>query len=773
MSSYNMIERISAPGSQDSLSREMNSRPYSYGRREIEVADNALWRQALRILRKHWKGAAAFAVLLEVVLALLVFSMQNTYVARAVLDVEPPGADNVNFDRNAGSNPANTPAYLETQTEILNSDGLALGVIDQLHLDRNPMFLKQTLMERAISRAMSLFASAGKSGPQKDTERLLGIFHGNMSVGEVRDSQLVEVRYQSYDSKLAAQIVNAMIDQYLDRTYRSRYDATMRAAQSISPKLNDLQSSVKKSSDALLAFQKSHEGAELESAAPLQNDGTSGIANPATGNPVATRVAELNQQLTAAMAERLQQEAYLKQIKSGQIDTLPQMKDSALIQGLTSRLVDVRAQLAQALAVYGSNEPQVRKLELESEEVGKQLDTERARIATQVESAYNSAVNREHLIQNTLSGMKGELQRTNADVVQYDALKREADADANLYTTLSSRTKELALTGSISASNIRVVDDARMPLSPDGPHRVRILAVGALFGIFGGVVLAFAAEQMTDTISSADDLRRWSGIPAIALVPRICLNAGSGKPARAIAKPSMAAIRLSGLKFLTENPHSPEAEAIRNLETAIRIPNPLNGKPLQTVLITSPLPSEGKTTVATNLALALARHGKTCLVDADIRHPSITPCFGLSLRPGVRDLLANPELSLDEVLKPKPEIPNLTVLGAGNRMPNSLDSITSGRMANLLAELRKRFEYIVLDSPPIIPFSEARWLSTLSDGSIVIARCQSTTRGAVMFSLEILADLKSNVLGVVLNGVDLQAEYYSYGMKDYAAYAAK
>jgi capsular exopolysaccharide synthesis family protein len=240
-----------------------------------------------------------------------------------------------------------------------------------------------------------------------------------------------------------------------------------------------------------------------------------------------------------------------------------------------------------------------------------------------------------------------------------------------------------------------------------------------------------------------------------------------------LASKSMAAIRSTGTQFLTDNPNSPEAEAIRNLETSIRIPASSGSRPVQTILITSALPGEGKTTIATNLALALSRHGKTCLIDGDFRHPSITGSFGLTLRTGIQDLLSNPAAVLADALKPLPELPALTVLGVGNRAPDALERLTSARMSELIGELRKSFEYIVLDSPPVIPFSEGRWLSTVADASILVARCDSTTRGAVMFSLEILEDLKASVLGVVLNGVDLKTEYYNYGMKNYGAYTTK
>ena len=776
MSSFNnMMERIPKEGTRPIVPSPALPPPYVWARTaEMDSGLGLSQRRALRTLRKHWKAGLTFALIVELLLALLVFSLDNTYEARAVIDVEAPGTDAVGIGRDAVSNSANVPAYLDTQTEILNSDGLILRVIDQLHLDQNPIFMKRSWFEKSVVSLAGWLPSNRKSPQQRDVDKLLLIFRRGLTVGQVKGSQLVEVRFESHDPNLSAQIVNSMTEQYLQRTYRSAYDATLRAAASLSPQMADLQSAVKKSTDALLQFQKTHEGAELVGAATVGVDGTTTATSAAPGNPVATRVGELNQQLTQAMADRLQQGSYMNQIHSGKVDLLPQMKDNVLIQGLTSRLVDSRAQLAQALAVYGGNNPQVRKFQLETEELSKQLDAERNRIAGQVQSAYSSAQNREGLIRKTIRDMKGQLDQSNADVVQYDALKREADANANLYTTLSSQIKQMAMAGSLSSSNIRVLDNALVPLKPAGPHRFRILGVGAFFGLVGGIVLAFAAENMNDTITSTDDLRRWSGLPALAMVPQIRIpgeirQLGSGKPARTMAAKSVGALRSAGLKFLMDNPNSPEAEAIRNLETAIRVPCSTGDKRLQTILVTSAFPGEGKTTVATNLALALSRHGKTCLVDADFRHPSITPSFGLSLHMGLQDLLTNSANSIEQICEPLRDGSSLVVIGVGGRMPDPAGALTSPRMSRLVDDLRKQFDYVVVDSSPLVPFADARWLSSISDGTVMVARCNSTTRRAILLGLEILDELQANTIGVVLNGVDLQAEYYSYGVLDYAS----
>src|ERR1700676_3133614 len=330
-----MMEKIPKSSSRDLLPRDQFTVPYSYVRSDIDMNDGTFWREALRTIRKHWKISLAFALILEIAIGLLVFSMDNTYEARAVLDIEPPGADAIGPGSNASNIPSNVTGYLDTQTEILGSDGLAMSVIDQLHLDQNPVFMKQSPVEKSITWIAGLF-QGNKTKQGRDTQKLLNIFHQGLSVGQVKGSQLVEVRFDSHDPELASQVVNTTVNNYLDKTYKTRYDATLRAASSLSPRLAELQTSVRKSTDALLDFQKTHEGAQLGATASMGTDGITGPATAAGGNPVALRVGELNQQLTQAMGDRLQQESYLKQIKQGNVEPRPKMKTNVPMKGMTS-----------------------------------------------------------------------------------------------------------------------------------------------------------------------------------------------------------------------------------------------------------------------------------------------------------------------------------------------------------------------------------------------------------------------------------------------------
>jgi len=739
----------------------------SYWSAPAHEQHGASWGEVTRVIRKHWKISAIFACALEILLLLVVLFMHNTYQAEARLQISPPGANLADLQ---GTGPASTPdddEYLDTQVEILRGAHLASDVIGDLNLGQNPVFLDRTWVQKSVGWVKDKLL--GKKQGGQNIQHLITIFEGRLDVQQVTNSELVDIQYQSRDPQLAQRVVSDLVSKYLDDVHRSGYDETLSAAAAISPQIKALQQSVETSDQALLDFQKSHPGVQLagDSGIVAPADGSQAAVPADTENPVATRVADLNQQLTTAMGNRLQLQTYMQQIQEGKIESLPQMTSSPVIQQLTEQLATTRAQLAQELAVYGSNNPEVLKLQDQASQLDRSLQQERDRIASQIEASYRSAVSQENLIRSTLAGLKTSLDKSNADVVQYDLLKQQAAANAGLFVGLNSRIKELAVTASLDSNNVRVLDSPRVPMEPNGPHRMLILGGGLLTGLLGGVALAFAAEGMNDTISTTDDLRSVSDLPALALVPesRLLRVTGTSRFIPASVTSSLRGEMLAGspvVALLHENSRSPEAEAIRSLDTAIRVSSLTRDKPIHTILITSPFPGEGKTTVAANLAMALARHSRTCLIDADLRHPKITPTFGVTARLRLLDALSNPAI-LDQTLEGVSDTPNLTVLGAEQGAPRAVEALTSKKMETLMTELRKRFEYVVLDSPPIIPFAEARWLSTLADGIVLVARCSSTTRKAMLRSMEMLDESRGSVLGVVLNGANLSSEYYAYG----------
>jgi succinoglycan biosynthesis transport protein ExoP len=760
MANQNMLARIP----KDPIV-EAPPRYVSVSRPDESANEGVEWHKIQRILRRHWKPSMAFLLGLEAILLLVVLLLQNSYQASATLEISPVVNETTALRDSSPITPTQQD-YLDTQSEILRSDYLALKVIRDLNLDQNTLFYSSNFLARAISRLSVVWSGSSKeASDEAKVDGLVKTFRSGLSVSQVKNSRLVDVSFESRDAQLSASIVNELVRQYLDDVHRSKFDSTLKAAESLAPELRDLKDSVDRSNQALSDFQTTHEGTELAGAIPSSGEGsTDSIGQAMSSNPIAVRVAQLNQQLTQSMSDRLQQESNVQLIEQGHYDVLPQMKDSPLIQELTKRTVDSRAQLAQALAVYGGNNPQVRKLQQQTEELNAQLNAERARIVEQIRSSYKSAKVREELMRKSLRDIKTQLDSSNANAVRFDLLRREAQAQSNLYIATSSRIKELAVSGSFASNNIRILDAARIPFRPSGPHRFQILGAGLLLGMIGAVVLAFVSEGLDDKISTLADVERISGMSPLGLLPasdnslRRTISVGNG----ILGKGQNRAYSVPVLQFLKEKPNSPEAEAIRSLETAIRVSAQMKDLPVKTLLVTSGFPGEGKTTVATNLAAALSRHYKTCLIDADLRHPVITSSYGLTRQIGLQDALLKPEL-IDALSNTPVESPSLTILGTGVAIPNAIDQMTSDSMGRLLERLKTRFDYIVIDSPPVIPFAESRWLSALADGIVVVVRSSTTTRRALTWTMNILGDVQPQVLGVVLNGVDIATDYDEYG----------
>jgi polysaccharide biosynthesis transport protein len=547
----------------------------------------------------------------------------------------------------------------------------------------------------------------------------------------------------------------------------------MAAAGALSNELSDLKSAVDKANGALIDFQQKN--GIVEVGASTSQDGSSVAGGPQ--NPVTARVIDLNRQLTQAEADRLSQESYLKMINTNNANSLPQMRDNIVLQELQKRLAESRADLAQALAVYGENNSNVRRLRNQTNELQAQADLERQRIISQVKTAYSSAQAHEALLRGTLDNLKSNLDHANQSMVEYDLLKQEAQSKSTLYVTLTSKLKEIAISSSLFSSNIRILDHARIPERPARPQRMAILGIGFLFSLVVGSALALVRENMDDSIATMDDVKDWTGLPCLGIVPRIGSSNGYALKVDARGLLGRAAPgrdkHLAGARsrFFIDRPGSPEAEAMNSLDTSIRLPVRADAEPRQVLVIASPFPSEGKTTIAMNLAMALSKHGSTCLIDGDLRNPQVGRSFPIAAQRGLREVLVG-NGKLEDVLQPVPRLDKLMILPAGSAPADPVELLASSRMRELVTRLRDTFKYIVIDSPPVVPYADSRWLSCLADGVVLVARSGTTTKQAIGLSAEILKELRAPVLGVVLNGVDLKSEYYWYGY-GYGNYAGR
>ncbi len=729
------------------LARPLEEPAPSVAARELE------WERALRILEKNWRLAAVFAVAVVVTVTLVTFKLPAIYEPTARLEIDLPGSDEFSLKDSLVAR-QDDQDYLRTQVEILKSDGLAVATVRTLRLDRIPELAGRA--ESGLPDNAGPEVSASQLTPLES--RALRKFRQQLRVSEMPGSRLVEVSFASRDARLAAQVTNTLVNLFIDRNYRTRYEAALQASDWLTGQLSDLREKVEKSNQALADYQRRNGLVDLEPQA----------------NTASLKLADLNHQLAEAQAARIQLEAELQIANRGGADSLPESLKDPLLQALAERLADARGRLAQALAVYGPKNANVVKLESEVGELQSELDSARAGQLTQLRARYAAAAAREQMTAQALEAMKRLVSTLNEKLADYNVMRNEAKTNSDLYNALLARLKEASISAGLKSNNIRVVDRARVLDRPTRPNRPLDIALGLCLAVLGGLALAFLKETLSHRVRTPDDIREWTGLPSLALLPQAgSLNGNSSRH-----RPPVAAAKLlgngrpagidggrtgeAGTLFLAR-PRSPEAEALRSLRTSLMLSRP--GTPPRVTLVVSPSPREGKTTIAINLAIAFAQHGSTCLVDADLRRPAVARNLRTSSEIGLSNVLTG-SADLETALNGPGEIPNLTVLPAGPLPPNPGDLVSSEQMRDVIERLRQRFDYVMIDSPPIIPFADARALSSYSDGVVLVGRSGLTTRQALVRALEILNGIHAPILGVVLNGINLKSpdyHYYHYG----------
>jgi capsular exopolysaccharide synthesis family protein len=363
------------------------------------------------------------------------------------------------------------------------------------------------------------------------------------------------------------------------------------------------------------------------------------------------------------------------------------------------------------------------------------------------------------MMQTEMQGAAKQL----SQLAEYSALKREAQSSTELYNNLYSRVKEAGIAAASKSSNVRVVDQARVLDVPTRPKVLVNLALGFLVAMIGAILLPFLRERIHNYVNDAEDVRRWTGISSVAVVPLAANGNGQAPWRNLLMNGNRNGARGSPAKFLLQNPDSAQAEALRGLETAVMLSGPT--RPPQVLLVASSVPAEGKTTVAINLATALAQQGRTCIVDADLRRSMVGSAFNLHESVGLGQHLAE-TAAFNSILFAVPEVANLTIVPAGQPVHDPGKLIRCGRMAELLQSLRQHYDFIVIDSPPVLLYADGRVLSTLVDGIVFVARAGEVTRDAFVRSIEYLNQVHSApILQIVINGSDEITHTYGYGYR--------
>lgn len=687
-------------------------------RPDIAGEEHSDWQRAFTVLYRQRKTVIGFAVTTFVIVAMVTFSMKPVYEPGARIEIDPPGSEI--FSMQSGAAGSGDSEYLQTQAQKLQSDELALEVIRSLRLDHN-----SDLVTKITLNVQSSQNDLEQATPLENIA--LKTFRQRATVNRDSSSRLITASFGSHDPKLAALVTNKMIELFIEDSYRTRRDAIAKSTEWLSKQLDDIRLKMDNSNRALAEFQRAN-----------------GIADTGENkNTVAEEMVELNRQLTQAEADRIQVQAFLAREKEASPNTLPQVNANPVIQQMTQKLADVRAELAQSEVIYGRNHPNIKKLENQAKALETQIAAQRAAIVGELKTSYAAARAREQMMGEQIKARTQELNQ----MARYNELKKEAQANTELYNSLYAKIKEAGIAAASKSSNIRIVDRARILDSPTRPHRALNLATGLFVGILGGIVLAFLREGFGRRIHSATDVRRLMGITRVSMVPAI----GTWKQR---LLPGVAKTAASPRLF--EDPYSAEAEALRGVQASIL--SGQGGRMPQIVLVVSSSPGEGATSIAVALARALAQHNKVCLIDTHLRKPGIQNALGLCTGRGLTDVLSGAAFP-EQVVVTEGGMPNLAVFLAGSVRVDPATALSSLVMRKLLLDLRQQHDFIILDSPPALPFADVRILSPLADGIVLVGRSGATTRDAMARTKDILSEAQgAPILNIVLNGVDSQPD---------------
>ena len=697
----------------------------------------------LLILRKHQWLILSFMLAVVTIVAIATFRMQPVYVATSRIEMDREnsnilpfqGADSYDFMMDLEN-------YIETQSKILTSETLALQTIRNGGLAARPEFSSPG----GPSEAVAIGSLANQKRPPE-----LGEFLGSLSVKRVPNSRLMDVSFESTDPQLAARVVNVHIATYIEQNFRSRYEATTRATTWLADQLGELKVKVQKAEDARIAYERQNQIWTIDD----------------KQNITTQRLGDVNKELTEAQSERMKKESLYQFAKAGNLDAVPQVQSNSALVDLLKKRTETSAQYADALSQYGPNFPKVQRLQAQLKEADDSIEREKKKILDVLESDYQEVRQREVLLTQRLDQQKAEANQMAEKLVEYNILKREAEANKSLYDGLMTKLKETAISQGLRSSNIRVVDPAMIPSTPARPAKARNVMLAFLVGLVGGIGLALLREYLDNTVKTPDDVETLARLPSLAVVPQFADANGTAKKQR-LLQGFAANGHDKRIELVAQHlPKSQMSEAFRALRTSILLSQA--DHPPQVILVTSALPREGKTTAAANLAVTLAQLGdRTVLVDADLRKPGVGRLLNLGTGKyaGLSSYLAGVS-SLELVTVPHPSIPNLAAIPTGPLPPNPADLLSSHKFADAITELRTKYKFIVIDSPPVMAATDAVIVSVQTDGVLLVVRSGATPKEAFTRTRDLLNSVKCRILGVVLNAVDSNAPDYYYSYRYY------
>lgn len=720
-------------------------------------------RDLLRIFDRRRRPVIGTAVAIFLLAVLACIFMTRRYTASSVIQIQKSSSDSLGLDSLMGSasggasDALSVNIDLQTQADILQSETLALKVIKDLNLEQNDDFKPHF---NPIGWVLGLLSPRGAADPPNAAlensparrRRVLSVFQTNLKVKVTAGTRLLEVDFTNRNPKVAADVVNHLVQALIDYTFQTKFNATNEVSQWLESQLGDLR---KQSEDLQAKVVALQQGGGI-----FGVGGTDPQGKPVIYSPILDRLQQSTAQLSQAEMNRILKGSIYETVRTGNAELISQLSGTSmgsasspgvtnsltLIQNLRTQEATLKSQIEQDASQFGYAYPKLIQERAALKGVEESEHEEIARIAERAKNDYEIALKAAEGARATYEKDRSAAEKLNNKSIEYAIVSKEADQSQDLYQDLLKRLKEAGILEGLHSSNITVVDRASPPSKPSKPTVPLYLALGAGAGLFFGACAALLVEAVDNKIQGTEEIEALR-LPLLGIVPQIQLDKGR------YLQPIML-----------DSGYSAFSEAIRGLRSTLLISR--SRRAPQVLLITSASPGEGKSTLALNLAASLAQFDKrVLLVEADMRRPVLMQRLGLQGKGGLSVLLADSHADID--YKTLAQYPNLYILPAGPTPPYPAELLGSQSMQTRIDAWRKDFDFIVIDSPPVLPVSDSQLLEGLADATVLVARTGFTPRVALERAYNLLRmhakDTETPGIGVVLNYISLHsAAYYGY-----------